>query len=186
MKRLAGLAALVLPVLGLAGLWAWTDRWTREGTDWEVPVQGYDPRDLLRGHYIQFRYDWPGKGVGENELWWPGPFCIEGTPPQIERIVVQDDVEDCAHFAKPATSAVYGNEGLRVGRLYIPQTRARDLERKLADPTLRGIVTVRQRIDGRILPQSIRFRPLTPEEQAERETERDGTTPPPPAIMPIR
>lgn len=186
MKRMATLAALALPLVGLAGLWAWTDSWTREGTDWEVPVQGYDPRDLLRGHYIQFQYDWPGETATEENRWWLGSFCIEGKAPTIERIVVREDVEDCAHFAKPAAASAYASEGLRGGRLYVPQTRAREMEQKLADPDLRGIVTLRQRTDGRILPQSIRFRPLTEAEKAEREAAREDDTPPPPAIMESR
>lgn len=183
MKRAAALATLALPLIGLAGLWAWTDRWTREGTDWEVPVQGYDPRDLLRGHYIQFQYDWPGETVTDDSRWWLGAFCIEGKAPVIERIVVREDADGCAHFAKPELGSVYSSEGLRRGRLYVPQTSAGELEQKLADPDLRGIVTVRQRTDGRILPQSIRFRPLTAEERAEREAERAQDTPPPPEIM---
>jgi hypothetical protein len=183
MKRIATLATLALPLVGLAGLWTWTDRWTREGTDWEVPVQGYDPRDLLRGHFIQFQYDWPGEPVTDDSRWWLGAFCIEGEAPVIERIVVREDVEGCAHFAKPELGSAYASEGLRRGRLYVPQTSAGELEQKLADPDLRGIVTVRQRTDGRILPQSIRFRPLTAEERAEREAERAQDTPPPPEIM---
>ncbi|WP_435416694.1 GDYXXLXY domain-containing protein [Parerythrobacter aurantius] len=186
MKRGATLAALALPLAGLAGLWAWTESWTREGTDWEVPVQGYDPRDLLRGHYIQFEYDWPGETVTDENRWFLGAFCIEGKAPTIERIVVRDDVGGCAHFAKAEPASIYGGEGLRRGRLYVPQTRAGELEQKLANPDLRGIVTVRQRTDGRILPQSIRFRPLTAGERAEREAGREDDTPPPPAIMPSR
>lgn len=31
-----------------------------QGQEWQFQVQGYDPRDLLRGHYLQFnlRHDW--------------------------------------------------------------------------------------------------------------------------------
>ena len=31
-----------------------------QGKEWKFQVQGYDPRDLLRGHYLRFglRYDW--------------------------------------------------------------------------------------------------------------------------------
>ena len=58
--RAARLAAFALPLAGLAALWGWSDHLSRQGTDWLVPVAGYDPRDLLRGHYVQFAYDWPG------------------------------------------------------------------------------------------------------------------------------
>jgi hypothetical protein len=51
---------LAWPLLGLAALWGWTEVRSRQGTEWLVPVAGYDPRDLLRGHYVLFQYDWPG------------------------------------------------------------------------------------------------------------------------------
>lgn len=28
------------------------------GTIWRVSIEGYDPRDLLHGHYLNFTYDW--------------------------------------------------------------------------------------------------------------------------------
>lgn len=158
MNRMATWLALVLPVIGLATLWAWTDSWTKEGTEWDVPVQGYDPRDLLRGHYIEFTYDWPGD---DSDVAFLSAFCIEGDAPTISRIVEREDVESCAHFARANYGSVYGGMGLERGRLYVPQTQARDLEDKLRDPELRGIVTVRQRVDGRILPQRIRFEETT-------------------------
>ncbi|ABC64462.1 GDYXXLXY domain-containing protein [Erythrobacter litoralis] len=170
MMRAASLLALALPVIGLGGLWAWTESWSREGTDWDVPVAGYDPRDLLRGHYIEFTYDWAGDDLSGAS---PDAFCIEGEAPEIARIVARDDVESCAHFARADYGSVYGGAGLQRGRLYVPQTQARELEDKLRDPDLRGIVTVRQRIDGRILPQSIRFEELTEEERLERERQRE-------------
>ena len=169
MKRFAILLSLILPVLGLAALWAWTDNWTREGTDWEVPVEGYDPRDLLRGHYIEFNYDWPIEDVDEADRFWIEALCIEGDPPVIARARIVEDVSECAHFAKADPGSVYGMGGLSRGRLYVPQTQASELEDKLRNPDLRGIVTLRQRVDGRILPQSIRFEEWTDEERAERD-----------------
>lgn len=180
MMRIGSLLALVLPVAGLAGLWAWTESWTQEGTDWEVPVQGYDPRDLLRGHYIEFAYDWPGDGAEAGSL---DGFCIEGEAPVIARIVVQGDIASCKHYARADYGSVDGGMGLQRGRLYVPQTQARDLEDKLRNPDLRGIVTVRQRVDGRILPQSIRFEELTEEERAERDRVREEESVPAPPIM---
>ena len=66
MMRIANYLTLVLPILGLGGLWGWSDFKAEQGTDWLVPIAGYDPRDLLRGHYIQYSYDWPG--IDEEEL----------------------------------------------------------------------------------------------------------------------
>ena len=30
----------------------------QNGTDLTLPIMGYDPRDLLSGHYIQYQIDW--------------------------------------------------------------------------------------------------------------------------------
>jgi len=179
MDRAMRILALVLPIAGLAALWGWSDCKSRQGTDWDVPVAGYDPRDLLRGHYVEFTYDWPGE-IDENDL-FQGQLCIEGKPPTVERVVFTDDLSQCAYPARASGSDIYGFDGLRRGRLYIAQTRSSELGKKLADPELRGIVRIRQREDGLITPQDISFRPLTAEERAAREQQRE--TAPPPIVM---
>jgi hypothetical protein len=165
--RAARLAAAVLPLLGLGALWAQSDRIYHQGTEWEVPIMGYDPRDYLRGHYVEFRYDWP------NLNFWatgPGPeaLCIEGTAPRIERVTLSKADAACAHLLKADRSHVYGDP-LGSGRLYIGQERAAQLEEQLRNRDQRGIVTIRQREDGSFTPIGIRFRPLTPQEIAERD-----------------
>jgi uncharacterized membrane-anchored protein len=63
MKRLAAsprlllAAALLLPIMALAYSWIATCRLAQQGQEWLIPIRGYDPRDLLRGHYIQYQYD---------------------------------------------------------------------------------------------------------------------------------
>ncbi len=54
---------------------------------------------------------------------------------------------------------------------------------ELQDQGQRGIVTIRQREDGSFTPVSIRFRPLTAAEQAERDAQQAeifGDLPPEP------
>lgn len=49
---------LFLPViiLGCWTIWFYTQKIT--GKDVVVSIRGYDPRDLLSGHYIQYTIDW--------------------------------------------------------------------------------------------------------------------------------
>lgn len=148
-------AALVLPIAGLAALWGWSDYQSRQGTDWLVPVEGYDPRDLLRGHYVEFTYDWPG--IDNEELYVDRGFCIIGTPPRVEALGRLDPGRACAHPVRVDFSGVYGESSLVRGRLYIPQTQADELQDQLSDPALRGYVLVRQRADGHITPRELRF-----------------------------
>jgi hypothetical protein len=178
MIRAARVLAVILPVAGLAGLWAMSANTYRQGTEWEVPIQGYDPRDMLRGHYVEFSYDWPGMaedfGIGPQRL------CLEGDAPRITRATELAEGAACAHPLIADTDAVYGIGGLARGRLYVGQDRAAQLDRTLRNRDQRGIVTVRQREDGSFTPVSIRFRPLTAQERAERNAPRVE-----PAVPPI-
>lgn len=176
MTRLARLAALALPLAGLAGLWFQSDRHYRSGTEWEVPIMGYDPRDMLRGHYVEFTYDWPGL---EDRA--PQVLCILGEAPRIDRVFVPAAETACAHPLEADSTAVYGIDGLMRGRLYLDQNRALTVQEELRDSDQRAIVTIRQREDGSFTPISIRFRPLTSEERAERDVPGDER--PVPAIM---
>ena len=46
---------LLVPLIVPIGLTIYHANHSAE--EWRLPVRGYDPRDLLRGRYIQFRYD---------------------------------------------------------------------------------------------------------------------------------
>jgi len=180
MKRVLRLAAAALPLIGLAALWGLSESTYAEGTEWEVPVEGYDPRDILRGHYVEFTYDWPGIDTARGRP--PEMLCLEGEAPALARVrVLQGEAERaaCAHPLRAQASDIYGWQGLVRGRLYLDQDRARALDAQLRDPDQRGIVTIRQRKDGSFSVIAIRFRPLTPAERAERGRERIEPAAPP-------
>ncbi|NBB25719.1 hypothetical protein GVM20_11325 [Porphyrobacter sp. SLTP] len=181
MNRLIRLATVVVPVLGLGALWAQSDRTYHQGTEWEVPIQGYDPRDYLRGHYVEFSYDWPGFDARELDQ-WPAALCLAGKPPRLDAVSAADDAAACPHPITTDGNGVYGISALMTGRLYIGQDRAAQLEEQLRSGDQRGIVTIRQREDGSFTPIAIRFRPLTPAEIAARDAQRAEELLPPPAI----
>lgn len=185
MTRAARFVAVLLPLAGLAALWGTSANTYHHGTEWEVPIEGYDPRDLLRGHYVEFAYDWPGLAPQEFGV-QPRTLCLAGQPPRLDRVFAAGDRAVCTHPLSGDPSGVYGTEALLRGRLYIGQQRAAALEEQLRKRDQRGIVTIRQRDDGSFTPISIRFRLLTPAENAEREAldaERAEDSRPPPAIM---
>jgi len=183
MIRAARLAAVIAPVLGLAALWLQSDRTYHTGTEWEVPIVGYDPRDYLRGHYVEFQYDWPGEENLSDIA--SSAMCLEGEPPTITRVRWLWEGESCDHPVRENPADIYGPNSHRRGRLYIGQERAAQLEESLRNRDQRGIVTIRQREDGSFTPVSIRFRPLTPAEIAERDApseEAEDLRPPPPIM----
>lgn len=160
--------ALLLPLFGLAMIWFLTDRNSDQGTEWDVPIAGYDPRDLLRGHYVQFRYDWPA--VRDRDIpTWSGSqqgLCIIGTAPRISSVSVQDLIGPnsasttvCDDTARVNPWSEEGDDGLLRDRIYVPQEAARGYDAKLANPKLQGIVRIRINSSGFITPLSIRFQP---------------------------
>ncbi len=140
---------------------------------------GYDPRDYLRGHYVEFEYDWPGFDPFRDTP--REALCLHGRAPALEKVTGLREGQACAHPVRLPEGGVYGWDALTRGRLYIGQDRAAQLEQQLRNRDQRGIVTIRQREDGSFTPVGIRFRPLTPAEIAERDAPPDA---PPPSIEP--
>lgn len=62
-------------------VWTLCLTWQRNhGTEVKVAVMGYDPRDLLSGHYIQYQIDWDKTDCTqfENNICPKENFCREG------------------------------------------------------------------------------------------------------------
>lgn len=108
------------------------------GSIWQVKIQGFDPRDLLRGHYLMFRYDWNIKKdaspcTGEATCC----LCVtasEGSGninPQARPIL-------CNSPERRTCDAVVGSgpDGFWESsyEYFIPEDRAMDLQSMLWDP----------------------------------------------------
>jgi hypothetical protein len=185
-RTLLWAAALAFPLIGLGYSWLSTHQLAQQGEEWLIPVEGYDPRDLLRGHYVQYQYDWPdGKpprqaidaAANPNEPRaedYTGPdiedassICIEGKAPNIALASIHDayDAETavpskkCAIIARATLGTRAEVQGLRSGIVYVSQDKGKALEAKLADPKLQGLIRVKIRQDGVMRPVSMEFRP---------------------------
>jgi len=164
--RLLLAASLLLPLSALAAMWAVTHRQAQQGQDWLIPIEGYDPRDLLRGHYLQYRYAWPTAPVraGENRA-DPGlaeALCVIGVAPHIRAVrplpSAQGSAQDCAIILRATQGTRRQVRGLESGIFFASQSQAIALSRKLADPRLQGLVRVRVRADGVMRPVAMDFR----------------------------
>lgn len=90
----------IIPFISLIfwTMWLYTQQVT--GTEIKVAVMGYDPRDLLSGHYIRYSIDWNRTDCTQ----FPNGVCPED------------------EFCKQAR---WGREC----RFYIPEKNARELDR---------------------------------------------------------
>jgi uncharacterized membrane-anchored protein len=58
--------ALLLPIVAFVGLVVRAELLRASGPVFHVAIAGYDPRDLLQGHYLRYRLQWPADGVCEG------------------------------------------------------------------------------------------------------------------------
>lgn len=67
MKNKIILFILLIPVICLFAwnCFLWYDK--DSGTEIRVSITGYDPRDLLSGHYIRYRIDWDKTDLAQFE-----------------------------------------------------------------------------------------------------------------------
>lgn len=153
--------SLALPLVALAGVWAGTHVRAQQGQDWLVPVTGYDPRDLLRGHYVQYRYDWPARSVeASRNMGYATSLCLIGRAPHIAQVIADPAPGiHCAARVRATMGTRREVQGLDTGILYVSQPRAIILSKQLADPKRQGLLRMRIRPDGVIRPVDMEFRP---------------------------
>jgi uncharacterized membrane-anchored protein len=136
------IAAVLAPIVGLIGVVVEHEFRLRQGKEVVLKIEGYDPRDLLSGHYLTYRVNY------ESE---DGEVCDGG-------VSAQDVISGNAPSADTDTCVCFGKDGRRqslscshmnldrceavlrgacrnrrfiagIERFYIPEDKARVLDR---------------------------------------------------------
>lgn len=141
-RSLLRLALLLLPTLILTG-WALSIPRMRAGEpEMWVRLAGYDPRDLLRGHYLLARLDIAGLPPGRMGA----GDCVCLTPAGADGRPGFTPLPSCAPDILSACPFPVADPGREL-RIYQPQARAARLEALLRDAQVR--VDIRVRFDGK-------------------------------------
>jgi uncharacterized membrane-anchored protein len=123
LKARRALLVIALADLVIFGGWISVQEWgLHRGTEVKLPAEGYDPRDLLSGHYVRFRL------TAEREAWnlHPssdlGSFCLEphGDRWHVSRQKYPGDA--CTPFITGTVSS--SRVELGVERFYVDERRA--------------------------------------------------------------
>ncbi|MBS0525987.1 MAG: GDYXXLXY domain-containing protein [Proteobacteria bacterium] len=158
----AVIAALVLPVLALAALVGHQELLLANARILSVPLTGFDPRDLLRGHYIRAQMDWDWErapAISEYEA-VDGALCVlaETPKPRVRflpgwkagdridadcRLVIAGQARAPSRFAP---SQLDNGDGAI--QLYVPEARASDLEKLMRERPGSLTVDLAVRADG--------------------------------------
>ena len=139
----AVVVTLALPIVALAALIGEQELRFSNAQQVNVPVRGYDPRDLLRGHYITGQFDWDWDIVPEQS--GAGGLCVlpgAAARPKVRfikewqpgdraadcRVVVAGRLASRAGAATPTFVPKTLDSGSQGVRLYVSETRAPELE----------------------------------------------------------
>jgi hypothetical protein len=122
--------AVVIPVIGLMGMVARAELATHAGPAWTIPIRGYDPRDLLRGRYLRYRFDFDweegASTCGEGDQPELGCcLCLTGIggDPSVRQMTC-DEASDCDGWLR-------ADQVAPPLRYFVPETSALDLEKAL-------------------------------------------------------
>jgi hypothetical protein len=129
--------AVLVPILGLMGLIARAEIALRAGEAFRIPITGYDPRDLLHGHYLQYSYafDWQGQSTcgvtqdGRPAALTPG-CCVCLTRGAAEEATPAARQLDCDE-ARRCDGWLHVEPLMPPLRYFVPEQHARQLEQAL-------------------------------------------------------
>ena len=164
-------AFLALPVLALAALVGEQELRFSAAQQVNVPVRGYDPRDLLRGHYMTGVFDWdwdvtptdPGAGglcILPGEAARPKVrFVKDWQPADLPadcRLVIAGRLVSRLATGLPVFVPATLDSGSQVVRLYVSEKRAPDLEELIRKHPGALTVDLAVRPDGGVAIKALR------------------------------
>jgi len=124
------LMAVLIPFLLLCLLIFRAEFHISQGKEWKFQVQGYDPRDLLRGHYLRFnlRYNWV-EGISQCENANDCCLCLS----EIGEIAPTVQKTSCEVAQNQCDGFIRGEFERSLNRYYIPENYAAQAEQILRD-----------------------------------------------------
>jgi hypothetical protein len=133
MSRRFTLVAVALPLLAIVLGIVRAERFLARTRDFVFEIQPYDPRDLLRGHYLQFTLrvePLPQREPCVDEPSGTCCLCLTRAEPgqvsRVERATCDTARGECDAFL-PLDVLV------RPYRYYVPEEHAKDLEQRMRD-----------------------------------------------------
>lgn len=129
------IAALIVPILALLSLTLYKRHILKIGQEVILPISGYDPRDLLSGHYLTYNVDYGIQGL------CPGSFpnkeafiCLSN------KYFSYSEPESCSLMIKGTCS--YGRFNAGIEKYYIPENQAKGLEEKVRNKKAKLVLSV--------------------------------------------
>jgi hypothetical protein len=136
------IAAMILPIFVPVALAVKAHLDIRGADVYRIPITGYDPRDMLRGHYLVFQFDWPWAdtksahvAVCQDGL-KPCCVCLSGdqTQPKAHlQVCPSKPTPACPAPMKGYASFEPGQFDIGISQFYVPEDSALYLENLLRE-----------------------------------------------------
>ncbi len=128
------IVALIIPILVLLGIVVKTEYQYRTGTEVELPIQGYDPRDLLSGYYITYTVDYGVEVCADKYQEYEAYICLN--PKQFSLT----KPKNCNLFVQGMCK--YGRFVAGVERFYASEFNAQQLDRTIRQQPMSIVLSV--------------------------------------------
>jgi hypothetical protein len=133
--------ALLLPVLLLGFIVGQAEWRLAHSKTWLFAMEGYDPRDLLRGHYLRFQLSVATAQVGASCTRDDPDCCYCLAPGETigdAGVIAEATVVSCAEAVERCEDFVRARPLLALDRFYIPEDNRRAFEDSLQAATAKG------------------------------------------------
>jgi uncharacterized membrane-anchored protein len=120
--------ALALPLACIVLAVARAELFVQRAQELSLPIQGYDPRDLLQGHYLQFRLAVSTAHGAEACASGECCLCLMRVQGQLP---ADTSVSTCREARGACSAALPLSAAERSWRFYVPESQARELEQAL-------------------------------------------------------
>jgi uncharacterized membrane-anchored protein len=156
------IASIALPIIALIAN-AVGHEWARhQGQEVSIPITGFDPRDLLSGHFLTYQLQYGADNSNCRPEGASAVMCLQPSP-QLH-INTQAKPRNCDLYIRGQCGGL-GRFTANIERFYIPEEYATVLDRKVRDNQgalvlgvdNQGIATIRDLlIDGKPWKQAVR------------------------------
>lgn len=121
MKKL--ILAVAIPCLALASMAIYNQSIIMTAPEYEFEIEGYDPRDILAGHYLVFRIKYPIDPICDH--YQPAAMCVH---PEF-KVMKEGEYTGCDQWITGRCDGKKFTDQLN--RFYIPEAKAYKLEAKV-------------------------------------------------------
>ena len=127
----------LIPIMGICLFLSHAHYQASTGLVYRVKIKGYDPRDLLHGHYLRYTFDFATESLAHKHIYLPkAKYCfihLQTSEHRIEIMPYSDKLAKCSsviNYSKLSENYKY----------FIPEIYASDLEKKLRDRKIKATV----------------------------------------------